>query len=464
MRTLFLLFLLIVSSWSMEPQQQTLVGSPSGFQSEDRSGLMRYLIYSEDTGKDLYLSSIPLNTSNVNQGESGEQDLESIPENLSGQSSPQSSAKSSLALHKVLNPSESGSFYLLTGFQSKEYATPKLVSLKPEPSLWQKVGKGAFSVLLGAGVANGMIPVYLQLLELNGLNVESWLTGAMVTVGITYGLETAAKTYTRPLSWPMATKARMLWQIPTILVPPALLTMVEVSHRVCFDTTGYDQYMIYLTAIAPFLVMSSVLDALDRCDMVYRTKAMKRVESSIDQLTTDEIRRIRDELPNGEARIPWRKKPTWLGTCEAPVRYTVPVLALMGAWGAYSQILTDCSVPFPGAATLAIFPVLWSAFQWAQTVDTYHARWSYAVSMPWAAFKVLPYALLAINGLKAVKDDPGFVGLFLTFYGLQEGLNLQYEFDRWLNRAIFKMPALIKTPSGFKEFLKSRVNYDNDVS
>ena len=502
--------MLLIRACAMEPDEQNslntlLIGSPSGFQAESRSQAMQGLMQSRgDAGHSLeehkssprfgtqkkrvqnqdsavfdpeqvVYNSVPKGLSSLNPvGEDSESQSDSFERKFNQElfKNKDLFLQDMKAFRQVLKVGmhplhrsalREESTFLLTQIQDQDFAMPYLVELNPEESRNDKMIRCLWSVVLGVGVANGMIPVYLQTLESRrdgNLSMDSWLPTAMWITGTLFALETILRMIHRPFAFHGVTCGRYLAQLPTIAMPVAMLAVVELDHRRQAATTGFDEYLTFLCVVGPFLLIHAALDAWSRCEAVFKPKALRNLEASVEALTSDELRRIRHEIPSGEVRIPGRPEVSWIQTYRR-VAWVVPVVASLGAWGAYSHCLTDLGTPFAAAACMGVIPTLWSGLQWFQTANVSSGGWHWAklVSIPYAAFKTLPYALMSVRGLQSWMPSSAAIG-FMSIFALQYAMNEHFEMDQWLKPAILSLPKLRDTELGQKNQLKERLNHE----
>ena len=157
---------------------------------------------------------------------------------------------------------------------------------KVEVSRAAKACNIASALILGAGVANAMIPVFLEDLDENGLDTSSFLTSSMIYTGVSFGIETFLKNLPRRTE--VVFFCGKTISAIAALLPVYYLFSVENNHHLAAENKGWDEYYTFFAVLAPFLFVNEFLDV----ERIFKSNRKKMIEKAIDCLSIGELDRV----------------------------------------------------------------------------------------------------------------------------------------------------------------------------
>jgi len=213
--------------------------------------------------------------------------------------------------------------------------TPILeVGVRDEQNVkWKERLRKFGALVIGAGVANGMIPVYLQNLEGCGISSQSLLKLGMVYAGVTFGLESFAFAFQKSQS-----SFKWYWHCVAAfgsIAPVLLLFDVENQHHFAAGNQGWDEYYTFFALTAPFLYVNQYFAIHSLLSSFLKTERQNEIEYAVDRLSSDQLKSLYNDV------FTEKKKILNLPMTDMPAHSVLPRQKRMYVIGASSIALTS---------------------------------------------------------------------------------------------------------------------------
>ncbi len=314
-----------------------------------------------------------------------------------------------------------------SSFDTLGYPSMEAEVIQQDTARWKNYLRYGGGLLLGAGVANGMIPVYLEDLEEYGFRSQSLLKLGMVYAGVTFGIESFAFALQRSHS-----SLKWYWDAVAsfcALVPPLLLFNVEQQHHLSSGHQGWDEYYTFFAILAPFLYVNEYFVVSDYILSFLKTERQKQIDYAVEQLSPDEVqylshaiiteKRKHVELPMLElpanSMLPWQKK-MYLAGAGAVALTSFPFFQEL--WGGYDVIFNHHPLLFAmSCASIIAEGVMIHSFLYEVSRRD---LWTF---FPQGAFKSIP---VFATTLYATRDSGWYIRypsllVFPVYSGLKMG-------------------------------------------
>jgi len=302
-------------------------------------------------------------------------------------------------------------------FNSKFHTyTFQKYKVRPPESVWRKYARIGGTVLLGAGVANGMIPVFLEYVAENAPDYSYNMTLAMIATGTIYGAETILLNMDQEedetgFQW------KTISAVSSVL-PAYYLFSVENQHHMDSGNKGWDDYYTFSATLAPFLILNQYFNLVRMGNDIYQEFSENsrhgHIGHVVDALTDKEVNMVYRHIVDKNEKIISLPRcgnnpdyhDFWLTFKAIPsILFTLPTcLPYFRMWQEY---LCPLGVPAP-----VTYPLTAISFGTGAAVNLYLSRvlsCSDLTTLPLGIFKSIPLMVLT----NAAVQDLGATSRYL---------------------------------------------------